>query len=144
MADVGPPGSLFPLVKVISLGTAMCTTSIKLMTCDATWRQSQGQKNKPNSFHNDLTTLILGLLQGSAAVRAMWTLLSTFMFTVLKSLFPPACFTTLNPTATPNCWYSGSSCLQSPSVGTIDLHLWQLAQPPEMLLVHHILVLQNH
>jgi hypothetical protein len=49
----------------------------------------------PNSFQNDLDTLILGLLQGSAAVGgAMWTLLSTLMFTVLDSQFPPTYFIT--------------------------------------------------
>jgi hypothetical protein len=48
----------------------------------------------PDSFQNDLDTLILGLLQGSAAVGAMWTLLYTLMFTVLDSRFPPTRFVT--------------------------------------------------
>ncbi len=51
----------------------------------------------PDSFQNDLDTLILGLLQGSAAVGAMWTLLSMLMLTVLDSHFPPTRFVTPRP-----------------------------------------------
>jgi hypothetical protein len=46
----------------------------------------------PNFFKSTTNLLILGLLQGSAAVSIMWTMLSTLAFTVLSLRSPPACF----------------------------------------------------
>ncbi len=48
----------------------------------------------PNFFKCTTDLLILGLLQGSAAVRIMWTMLSTLAFTVLSLRSPPAHFVT--------------------------------------------------
>jgi hypothetical protein len=42
-----------------------------------------------------------------------------------------------------HCCPNVSSCLQSPSVGTIGLHLWQMTQPTEMLLVCCVLAFQT-
>jgi hypothetical protein len=48
----------------------------------------------PNWFQSTLALPILGLLQGSAAVSAMWTLLSSLMLTVLSLHCQPGWFLT--------------------------------------------------
>jgi hypothetical protein len=71
---------------------AIKTQLVVLHNCE--YRVKSAHGISPDSFQNDLDTLIIGLLQGSAAIGAMWTLLSMLLFTVLDSHFPPTGFVT--------------------------------------------------
>ena len=50
----------------------------------------------PHSFQNEPTSMILGLLQGSAAVGAVWALIWSILFKCLESLPQPR-FTSPRP-----------------------------------------------
>jgi hypothetical protein len=52
--------------------------------CKTEYRVKSAHGVSPNFFKSMTNLLILGLLQGSAAVSIMWTMLSTLAFTVLS------------------------------------------------------------
>jgi hypothetical protein len=64
---------------------------------EAKYRVKTAHGVSPNWFQSTLALPILGLLQGSAAVSAMWTLLSSLMLTVLSLHCQPGRFLTPRP-----------------------------------------------